>query len=191
MGRRRAPSVRMRSSYGFLTVPRTGSRDAERPNAGRCCTRSRCRCCARYRCRASEGASQDMRRRATCHGAVRFSVPASSPRSSSGRRWNRSKPGIRIALFAASPLILPYDVTKGERHREPRAGVNPQIRGFRERRHEVRTHDLGFRSRAIGVRWGAAYRTRWKFNLSLYAWCSIGIPWKSEWILSREVFCED
>lgn len=36
-------AARMRSSYGFLAAPRAGSRDAERPNAGRCCTRSRCR----------------------------------------------------------------------------------------------------------------------------------------------------
>ncbi|XP_011875592.1 PREDICTED: uncharacterized protein LOC105566303 [Vollenhovia emeryi] len=43
MGRRRAPPARMRSSYGFLAAPRAGSRDAERPNAGRWCTRSRCR----------------------------------------------------------------------------------------------------------------------------------------------------
>jgi len=34
----------MRSSYGFLAAAaRAGSRDAERTNAGCCCTRSRCR----------------------------------------------------------------------------------------------------------------------------------------------------
>lgn len=110
MSRRRAQPAWMRSSYGFLAALCAGSRDAERPNAGRCCTRS-CRRCTRVSGWSCDREREKKRAR-TCDDVPRATAPCISacPRVHLDRPPTKSPK----FLFLLPPALFPLYTVKEE-----------------------------------------------------------------------------